>query len=428
MGDFSFLSNGYGTFGFTMPDQTFVAKRTSNGTTFLTTTYQRDQFGCNRTGHTSNPLHLLYGIGPKWRDPSSYSRWGTRIEGISTGKYLLGPLKTLYAENVYIDRTNLSTAFSLGDNNPHYNAGTTHLPNFLNGEVENSRIRAEAKALADLASSKASMGENLAQLSQTVDLFGTVVDGSLDLFRAYKALRHGRLPKISSLTARNLKKLVRERRVERRLANYWLSYWYGFKPLASDAYGLYELMSEQALKTLLVHGRGRSFVGHSGQFEYVRQSSQLAPGLSFNDSSSIVHQTHLTGRCDNNTLARNLNRIGMLNPVSLAWELIPFSFVIDWAVPVGQVLTNLSATAGLTFVGGSSTVRYERELTTTIAPGWQIPGPTQGAMSHLWGFGMQRTKLSKFPRGLSLYSKPFFTGASRFATIASLLSNLTQGL
>lgn len=431
MGDFSFLTDAYGTYGYTQPAETVAVKRVSNNSVFLNGSWNRDQFACNRTGYTSNPIHLLHGVGPLWREPSSYSRWGTRIEGVTPGKYLVGPLKSLYVEDAYIDRANLNTAFSIADNNPHFFAGQTHLPKHSAGEVNNSRIKCEAKALADLASSKASMGENLAQLNQTVDLFGTVVDGSLDLYRAYRALRRGRFPKIKDLNARNLKRLVRERNVERRLANYWLSYWYGFKPLVSDAYGLYELMQEQALKSLLVHGRGRSSVQHSGHFEYVKQSSQLAPGLSFSDSSSVSHQMHLTGKVDGGyQLARNLNRIGMLNVPALAWELVPFSFVLDWKVPVGQVLTNLTATAGLTFVGGSSTVRYERELLASIASGWQIPGSgtSQPAYSHLWGFGMSRTKLTKFPRGMSLYEKPFFTGASRFATIASLLSNLTRGL
>jgi len=333
----------------------------------------------------------------------------------------VGPSRLLYVDNAYIPQSDV-IGFAIKDSNPHFGSGSLISFNANNGEVRNSRDRAEANALSDLASSKASLGENLAQLNQTADLFGTVVESSMDLFRAYRALRHGQIPKLSSFNARALKKLVMDRRLEKRIANYWLSYWYGFKPLVSDAYGLWELMKEQSPKGMLVHGRGRSGVWHNGNID-IPATSSLQTGLRFSDSSSVMHQTHLTGSLNDARISRIINRAGLLNIPDLVWELVPFSFVVDWSVPVGQFLSNLTATSGLTFVGGSSTVRYERELLATISPQWQRNASS--ATSHLWGFGVTRTKLTQFPIG-SLYVKPFFTGASRFATIAALLSNLTR--
>lgn len=422
MGEFPFLSNSYGSFGLTLPAESVTYRSESTGAPVLTTTYTRDQFASFRSGHSSNHRHLLNGIGPMWRDPSNYSRWGTRYEGISKGKFKVGPLGLWYADNVYIPQSDL-IGFGLRDSNPHFASGTINSVNANSAEVRNSYDRAVANALSDLASSKASLGENLAQLNQTADLFGTVVESTMDLFRAYRALRHGQIPKLSSFNARALKKLVMNRKLEKRIANYWLSYWYGFKPLVSDAYGLWELMKEQSPKGMLVHGRGRSGVQHNGDI-YIPATSALQTGLRFSDSSSVMHQTHLTGSLNDARMSRIINRAGLLNIPDLVWELVPFSFVVDWSVPVGQFLSNLTATSGLTFVGGSSTVRFERELDAYVAPQWQH-GSENSAKSHLWGFGVTRTKLTKFPMG-SLYVKPFFTGASRFATIAALLSNLTR--
>jgi hypothetical protein len=42
--------------------------------------------------------------------------------------------------------------------------------------------------------------------------------------------------------------------------------------------------------------------------------------------------------------------MGVVNPLSIAWEVIPFSFVVDWFIPVGQVLEACTATMGLSFV------------------------------------------------------------------------------
>lgn len=40
------------------------------------------------------------------------------------------------------------------------------------------------------------------------------------------------------------------------------------------------------------------------------------------------------------------NQLGLINPLSLAWELVPFSFVVDWFVNVGNFLESFTDTAG----------------------------------------------------------------------------------
>jgi hypothetical protein len=38
--------------------------------------------------------------------------------------------------------------------------------------------------------------------------------------------------------------------------------------------------------------------------------------------------------------------IGLINPSTVVWELIPFSFVVDWFLPIGNFLHGLSALTG----------------------------------------------------------------------------------
>jgi len=49
------------------------------------------------------------------------------------------------------------------------------------------------------------------------------------------------------------------------------------------------------------------------------------------------------------------------NPIEWAWELIPFSFVVDWAIPIGEWLGSLDAMVGVDTSGGTvvtkSTIR-----------------------------------------------------------------------
>ena len=41
------------------------------------------------------------------------------------------------------------------------------------------------------------------------------------------------------------------------------------------------------------------------------------------------------------------NQLGLVNPASVAWELIPFSFLVDWFLPVGKFLESYTDTVGM---------------------------------------------------------------------------------
>lgn len=57
------------------------------------------------------------------------------------------------------------------------------------------------------------------------------------------------------------------------------------------------------------------------------------------------------------------NQLGLLNPFSVAYELIPFSFVVDWFTSVGQVINSLSDFAGVEMVNSYTTESYTGQVT-----------------------------------------------------------------
>jgi hypothetical protein len=73
-------------------------------------------------------------------------------------------------------------------------------------------------------------------------------------------------------------------------------------------------------------------------------------------------------KMDNPLLAQAAN-LGLTNPAALAWELVPFSFVADWFVPVGDYLNCLDAALGYSFLGGSKTERWMHHSKTEA--GWR---------------------------------------------------------
>ncbi|UUW21392.1 MAG: maturation protein [Sanya fiers-like virus 45] len=58
-----------------------------------------------------------------------------------------------------------------------------------------------------------------------------------------------------------------------------------------------------------------------------------------------------------NELAKRLNEFGLLDPSQIAWEVTPWSFVIDWFLPVGEWLQSLTATTGLKYKTGTKKVK-----------------------------------------------------------------------
>jgi hypothetical protein len=51
--------------------------------------------------------------------------------------------------------------------------------------------------------------------------------------------------------------------------------------------------------------------------------------------------------------------LGLTDPLSVAWELIPYSFVVDWFVPIGTYLDNLNAIPKL--IGRFLTIQTRRQ-------------------------------------------------------------------
>ncbi len=419
-----YITSSYGAFTLTTPQVSRSVKRVSNNTVFTTTGLSPSQFGHVRSGHTNNPVHYIAGTSTKWRSPSSYERRGGNIEDVSRGKYLLGPTQSYYVEDAPLDYSDLSVMITNASKNPWFSGSTTSQLDTSYPGLADLQNRAILKAYDDLASAKAGMGEYLATLDQTASLFADTIEASLDVFRALKALKHGRIPNILNLNVKKIRKLVYSRKLDKRLANYWLSYYYGWKPMVSDAAGLYELMLEQAQKpALLAHGRGRARESYEDSFQ-TKSNNAVRPGYSVNDQSNVYFECRLTGRIASNDILRTLNRTGLLNAPALGWELTPFSFAVDWGIMVSSYLNAMTATVGLEFQGGSISRSFDRTIIGAPAPAWSAGSDVYTTFR---GNGVQRTAYGTWPKA-HLASKPFYTGADRFATIAALLSNLTNGI
>lgn len=137
------------------------------------------------------------------------------------------------------------------------------------------------------------------------------------------------------------------------VASDWLALQYGWKPLLQDVYGSCQLLASTHHRPWRIEVEtrktGRRERNHKGYF----YSSYPSPGTYNGVVTTKVKQVSVYEV--SNELIRLGGQTGITNPALLAWELLPYSFVADWFLPVGAFLQRLNYDSGLAFVSGLQT-------------------------------------------------------------------------
>lgn len=214
---------------------------------------------------------------------------------------------------------------------------TYYSPTF-GGDVANAQAQATTTAINNLQSNSASLGADLAEAVRMNDFVaetsGQAAKTILDFRRGnWKALAddfglRGGIGKRTGALSRR-----------------WLELIYGIKPLMQSAHDTAGVLFDKSKSVPLIvkaKGSGGSSADHEyddGGYHWTEKST-----------SSVKARIEATVTCPYIT---SLSQLGIINPASVAWELVPYSFVIDWFVPVGNFLTAWSAMAGMSFHLGS---------------------------------------------------------------------------
>lgn len=178
---------------------------------------------------------------------------------------------------------------------------------------------------------------NLAQsIAEYRQVCGMVSHFAGDILRVFHGLRSGLwvVDFVKAITTpRNKKELA--------LANRWLEYQYGVKPLMSDIYATAAVLNKNVNEGILKYvevstletSQSISKLSGSGERSYECTSTK----------TSIVRQKASARYRIASSKLMTATSVGITNPALLAWELIPYSFVIDWLIPIGDYLSSLDA-------------------------------------------------------------------------------------
>lgn len=235
----------------------------------------------------------------------------------------------------------------------------------------------------------------LAQAGQTARMFGAT-----DKLLLLAKLRLGGLSSVKAISSA------------------WLEYRYGWSPLLSDIYG----SLDESIRVVI----------NNIERVKARSSEGLAPQSQVNAPSSVGTFTGTVSHSGKHvceigirfrTNGHDIDRWASLNPVSIAWELTPYSFVVDWFLDIGGYIRNLETSLlySNSFVDGYVT---RGTFTDSKFIGFIKNADSQGyAQSSLRYRYLNRTLLTSYPSP-RLPSFKADLGSGRLLNAAALLGAL----
>lgn len=227
-----------------------------------------------------------------------------------------------------------------------------------------------------------------AEAGKTARMIGDILK---TLFNSYKDLKRGdilsaatRLSEYnpdffnSRLNSRVRRRYNREyqRDAAGAASRQWLRWRYGIGPLILDISDAFSLLNEATTEVSYYRANARAnFVdSHTdGCYAFTTYGSigssphrapcKVVQSVNIDVSMRVWYKI-------SSSLTRDTNKMGInvISTLSQAYELVPFSFLYDWVHPIGPWLDSLSATAGLTFVKGSTTV-FKRQVGLVLCNG-----------------------------------------------------------
>lgn len=305
----------------------------------------------------------------------------------------------------------------------------TYLPS--SSEITSLNNRAITKLRGKLKDQSVNLVQAFAERKQTVNLVAETASTMLKMFRA---VRHGDLGSAADVLGVTVSKRARKRHrrvhqqyinknLDKVMANGVLQLNFGWKPLLSDIYGSAEMLANKQFREVWNQERASSKI-QIDDGTYVTTSANV---LNSFDKYKLKYEVNYLCRfAVSNDITHTMSQVGITNPALIVWELLPWSFVIDWFLPIGNYISSLDATVGLQFVGGCKTTFYRLDVGRHIKqPGQKYVNgayTTCDARAGLMVASTVRTKLSSFPAA----SLPSFKNPFSFTHAADAISLLTQ--
>jgi len=192
---------------------------------------------------------------------------------------------------------------------------------------------------------KVNLAQTMAEYPQAQRMFA---NNATTIAKTLRFLKRGDLPNVFKTLG------IPRKQLRGTISNRWLELQYGWMPLLSDLHGSVEelqagLTRQQTRKVTVRVSAEENRKTLGGYVPQIQKDSYIeAYGKKTVKVVAYLRQESLAA-----------SRLGFTNPINLAWELLPYSFVIDWFIPIGNWLNSLDAGIGFQGVTGTVTTKVK---------------------------------------------------------------------
>lgn len=187
----------------------------------------------------------------------------------------------------------------------------------------------------------------------------------------------------------------------KRWAKEWLGYTYGWKPLLTDIYNACDELQRTADNKLVFDAAGNSQLPDIDKSEWVIHGRPFLMNHEVQSSKCGVRfRVKMKVPRSNADIARWTS----LNPLSMLWETLPYSFVVDWFYDVGGYMRDFETAMRYSSAFESGFVTYLSACTVgsrgtyfSAVPGQVVNGTVEARRRYI-NFSRQILYQYPFPR------------------------------
>lgn len=345
----------------------------SNGSTYKSTS-NKAKFYQQESASGTSPRRKPKG----WINPTAYTFTRTEIIGCD-GVVCAGPVPrnsygTKYVGIVGTVPGDSGTAFDM------LNTCTPCITDYdIKQDVDGLRNAALIKVRNKLKTQSVDLGVAFGERKRTMGLVG---DTATRIGKSFRYLSRGQTRKAMDELG------ISSRRGQPRggnVPNKWLELQYGWNPLLSDVYGACDGLANRNRDDWRVTAKATA----SATRVYTKGVDKTSP---YGRSVVTTVKRSAFARLDvvpSNEVLISLSSLGVLNPLTLAWELLPYSFVVDWFLPVGNWLDSLDASIGYSCRGYSNSFLVRSEAKVIPAGPYRY-GSNNWLSEQSWTGGVKR--------------------------------------
>lgn len=214
--------------------------------------------------------------------------------------------------------------YGIGSITPHSAASASALV----GWNANDDLRLLAKLWENIRGHSLDLGINIAEGKKT---YQGIVQNVRSIGSALVSVKHGHYGNaLRYLGVAGRRRSFSTRRLNSLdLSGRWLELQYAWKPLVHDSY--------EAAKALAAMTGPRSYryTASVGKKSATYDGSQVPFAFKYLVTISVSKRLQVE-LYEDVSFARAL---GLTDPASIAWEVVPYSFVVDWFIPIGTYLS-----------------------------------------------------------------------------------------